>query len=64
MKPKMYRKTKKTSRPNKLPWDKNKGGGTVKGVIVGPESSVGSSEIAPPSVEQGNDKGGTNVETS
>ena len=62
MKPKMYRKTKSTSRPNKLPWIKNKGGGTVKGVIAGPESSIGTNPTHP-SVEQGNDKGGANVET-
>lgn len=63
MKPKVYRKKKKTSRPNKLPWDKNKGGGPVKGVIVGPKTSVGDNPTHP-SVEQGNDKGGRDVSTS
>jgi len=62
MKPKMYRKTKSTSRPSKLPWTRNKGGGSVN-FVKGPISSVGSDEIPNPKVEQGNDKGGANVET-
>ena len=63
MKPKMYRKTKKTSMPKNKPWTKNKGGGAVKGVIVGPETSVGTNPTHP-NVEQGNDEGGASVSTS
>jgi len=63
MKPKVYRKSKKTGMPNKKPWAKNQGGGTVKGVIEGPKTSIGDNPTHP-KVEQGNDKGGTNVETS
>lgn len=63
MKPKVYRKTKKTSMPKNKPWTKNKGGGTVDGVIAGPKTSIGDNPTHP-SVEQGNDKGGANVSTS
>jgi len=34
----------------------NEGGGAVKGVIIGPESSVGTIATRP-EVDQGNDKG-------
>ena len=63
MKPKVYRKTKKTGGTKNKPWTKNKGGGTVN-YVEGPLSSVGSNEIGNPRVEQGNDIGGTNVSTS
>lgn len=63
MKPKIYRKKKKTSMPKNKPWTKNKAGGTVQGVIAGPTSSIGDNPTHP-RVEQGNDNGGTNVSTS
>ena len=62
-KPSIYRKTKKTSMPKNKPWAKNKGGGTVQGVIVGPKTSIGDNPTHP-RVEQGNDKGGADVQTS
>ena len=60
MKPKMYRKTKKSKGSNITAWNpkKDTGGGTVKGVIKGPMSSIGSCPTNP-SVEQAMEKGTT-----
>jgi len=54
MKPKMYRKTKTTKGSNIGDWNpkKDNGGGTVAGVIIGPMSSVGTTDDHP-SVDQG-----------
>ena len=58
MKPKMYRKTKSTKGSNMGDWNpkKDNGGGTVQGVIIGPETSVGTTADHP-SVDQGMKKG-------
>ena len=55
MKPKAYRKTKasKPSDMSKMKW--NAGGGKVQGVIIGPESSVGT-VATKPSTDQGDSK--------
>jgi len=63
MKPKVYRKSKSTKGTKNKPWPKNEAGGNVKGGIVGPKSSVGDNP-SHPRVEQGNDVGGADVETS
>jgi hypothetical protein len=60
MKPKPYRKTKEL-KPSKLTKFKaNAGGGKVKMVPKGPESSIGTCATTP-GVEQGNDKGGASI---
>jgi hypothetical protein len=58
MKPKMYRKKKKSKGSDIADWNPNgdNGGGKVKGVIIGPESSVGTTDDHP-SVDQGMDDG-------
>ena len=56
MKPKMYRKTKESRGSNLTNWKTDDGGGPVEGVIIGPESSVGT-VATNPSSDQGNDKG-------
>ena len=58
MKPKMYRKKKKSKGSNLSDWNpkKDNGGGQVKGVIIGPMSSVGTTDEHP-SVDQGMNKG-------
>ena len=63
MKPKPYRKTKELKPTDLTKFKKNAGGGKVKGIIEGPESSIGSKNPsdANPSVEQGNDTGGASV---
>ena len=63
MKPKVYRKKKSTKGTKAKPWTKNKGGGSVQGVIAGPKTSIGDNPTHP-RVEQGNDKGGADVSTS
>lgn len=55
-KPKAYRKTKVSKGCDMANFKPNAGGGPVKGVIIGPESSVGT-VATHPSVDQGNDKG-------
>lgn len=55
MKPKMYRKTKKSKGSDLRLNVTTHGGGKVKGVIKGPKSSIGD-EATFPSVDQGNDK--------
>ncbi len=56
-KPKMYRKTKPSKGSNIANWNpkKDSGGGKVEGVIVGPETSVGT-VATKATVEQGNSK--------
>ena len=56
MKPKMYRKTKESSPSKMSDYKINEGGGPVEGVIIGPESSVGT-VATHPNVEQGKEKG-------
>jgi len=56
MKPKMYRKTKESKGSDMAKFKPNEGGGRVEGVIIGPESSVGTVTTRP-EVDQGNDKG-------
>jgi len=58
MKPKMYRKKKASKGSNIADWNpkKNNGGGNVQGVIIGPMTSVGTTDDHP-SVDQGMDKG-------
>lgn len=51
-KPKMYRKTKESRPSNMADYKINEGGGPVEGVIIGPESSVGTVATTP-SVNQG-----------
>ena len=60
MKPKPYRKTKASKGSNMGHWNpkKDNGGGTVKGVIKGPMSSIGTCPTNP-SVEQAMEKGTT-----
>jgi len=55
-KPKMYRKTKPTTGSDMIKFDANEAGGPVEGVIIGPETSVGT-VATHPTVDQGNDKG-------
>lgn len=57
MRPKAYRNPKSISGDNLANWNpkKDSGGGAVKGVIIGPESSVGT-VASRPEVDQGNDK--------
>ena len=57
-KPKAYRKTKKSRGSNISDWNPkgDKGGGRVKGTIIGPLSSVGTTDEHP-SPDQGMEKG-------
>lgn len=60
MKPKPYRKRKASNPSKMIDYKVNAGGGTVKGIIIGPESSTGTtsgSYVSKPSVEQGKEKG-------
>lgn len=62
MKPKMYRKTKASKGSDMIKFKANQGGGRLPGIIIGPESSTGSTDgkhIAKPHAEQGNDRGPT-----
>ncbi len=54
--PKVYRKTKPTSGSKMADYKINEGGGPVEGVIIGPESSVGTVATTP-SADQGKEKG-------
>ena len=68
MKPKPYRKTKPTKGSDLANFHPTEAGGGVEGVIVGPESSMGT-VVDHPSADQGNDKGltipqGPTVESS
>lgn len=58
MKPKPYRKTKKSKGSNISAWnpEKDTGGGEVKGVIKGPMSSIGTCATNP-ETDQGMSKG-------
>lgn len=56
MKPKMYRKSKPTGGSDIAKFKPTEGGGSVAGVIIGPESSVGTVATSP-SADQGNAKG-------
>ena len=58
MKPKMYRKTKKSEGSNMTAWNpkRDTGGGKVAGTIIGPMSSVGTTDDHP-APDQGMDKG-------
>jgi hypothetical protein len=56
MKPKMYRKTKESKGSDMAKFKANEAGGPVEGVIIGPESSMGTVATYP-QVDQGNDKG-------
>ena len=56
MLPKVYRKTKPSGGKKNFPFEANHGGGKVEGVIIGPESSVGTVATRP-EVDQGDDKG-------
>lgn len=56
MKPGPYRKTKESKGSNMGDYKINEGGGPVEGVIIGPESSVGTVATTP-NVEQGKEKG-------
>jgi len=56
MKPKVYRKTKPTNGSKMSDYKINEGGGAVEGIIIGPESSIGT-VATQPSVEQGKEKG-------
>jgi len=56
-KPKMYRSPKSPRETDLTKFKKNAGGGTVKGIIVGPESSIGD-QASHPGVSQGNETGG------
>ena len=58
MKPKMYRKTKASKPdPKMTAWNpkNDSGGGKVQGVILGPESSIGTNATKA-SADQGNSK--------
>ena len=59
MKPKVYRKTKPSNGSKMADYKINEGGGTVEGIIKGPESSIGSNgeNCAHPMCEQGKEKG-------
>ena len=56
MKPKVYRKTKVSKGSDIAKFKANEAGGPVEGVIIGPESSVGTVATTP-QVDQGNEKG-------
>ena len=56
MKPKMYRKTKASRGSDIAKFKATDAGGSVEGVIVGPESSVGTVATSP-QTDQGNEKG-------
>ena len=56
MKPKMYRKTKASNGSDLSKFKPTEAGGPVEGVIIGPESSVGTVATSP-SADQGNEKG-------
>ena len=56
MKPKMYRKTKPTKGSDIAKFKPTEAGGKVEGIIIGPESSVGTVATRP-EVDQGNDLG-------
>ena len=56
MLPKVYRKTKPSGGKKNFPFDATEAGGKVEGVIIGPESSVGTVATRP-NVDQGDDKG-------
>lgn len=56
MKPKMYRKTKESKGSDMSKFKATEAGGRVEGIIIGPESSVGTVATRP-EVDQGNDKG-------
>lgn len=55
MKPKMYRKTKASRGSDIAKFKATEAGGPVAGVIIGPESSVGT-VATHPNVDQGNEK--------
>ena len=55
MKPKPYRKTKEVKGSDIAKFKVNEAGGKVEGVIIGPESSIGT-VATHPQVDQGNDK--------
>ena len=52
MKPKPYRKTKKSKGSDMADFKNNAAGGEVKGIIVGPPTSIGT-VATKPNVEQG-----------
>ena len=58
MKPKPYRKKKKSKGSDIADWNpkNDTGGGKVEGVIIGPESSVGTTDDHP-SADQGMEEG-------
>jgi len=56
MKPKMYRKTKSTKGSDISKFKATDAGGSVAGVIIGPETSVGTVATYA-TVNQGNEKG-------
>ena len=56
MKPKPYRKTKASRGSDIAKFKATEAGGSVAGVIIGPETSVGT-VATHPSVDQGNEKG-------
>jgi hypothetical protein len=56
MKPKMYRKTKASRGSDIAKFKATEAGGPVEGVIIGPESSVGTVATTP-QADQGNEKG-------
>ena len=58
MKPKMYRRSKESKGSDLAKFKATEAGGSVEGIIVGPESSVGSNgeNCAHPQCDQGNDK--------
>ena len=56
MKPKMYRHTKESKGSDIAKFKPTESGGGVQGVIIGPESSVGTVATSP-SADQGNEKG-------
>ena len=55
-KPKMYQKTKASKGSDLSKFKATDAGGPVEGVIIGPESSVGTVATRP-EVDQGNEKG-------
>jgi hypothetical protein len=59
-KPKPYRKTKVSKGSDLAKFKVNEGGGRVQGIIIGPETSTGTttgSTIAHPKAEQGRTRG-------
>ena len=59
MKPKVYRKTKANKGSDLAKYKNNNAGGKVKGIIVGPETSTGTTSGAyceSPHTEQGDKK--------